>query len=419
MNNIIICLIVLLSIGIPDSIYSHPVDTIKSDQDIIWFLFASFLVFIMQAGFMCLEAGMARAKSSINVAVKNLIDFLLCGIFFWVAGFGLMFGDSYCGLIVTNLFLISEENKWLMTFFVFQLMFAGTSATIISGAVAERIKFTAYITCTIITSTIIYPVFGHWAWGGLYTGSKGWLESLGFTDFAGSTVVHSIGGWIALIAISILGPRWDKFSKDGIPKKIFPYNLRLVYLGVFFLFFGWFGFNGGSTLKVDGHIAIIIVNTILGACFGGIAATIVARINSNDKVFEAEYLANGVIGGLVAITAGCAFVPTLYVPIIVIVAGTLVYYGTVFIEEKLKLDDVVGAISAHAFCGVWGTIATGIFMDTGSLESLGNSRIEQLMIQMLGAVTALVWSCAIALPVFLILKKTNMYACLWIMNRWA
>lgn len=394
---------------IASSLYAQTNNISKSNVDYVWVLYCTFLVFIMQAGFMCLEAGMARAKHSINVAVKNLIDFLICATIYWMVGFGLMFGESFHGILGTTHFFASAENdSWTFIFMVFQIMFAGTAATIVSGAVAERIQFKGYIICTIITSTIIYPVYGHWVWGSIITGKAGWLESLGFIDFAGSTVVHSIGGWIALACIIVIGPRFDKFTPEGNPRKIFPYNLRLVYLGVFLLFFGWFGFNGGSTLSINAPIGHIILNTIISGCIGGLSSMLVSWLMNPDKYYDAEFLANGVIGGLVGITAGCAFISVKHAAIVGFISGIIVYVGSLFIERVLKLDDVVGAVSVHALCGVWGTIATALFMNPDTLVTIGKSRFEQIMVQMIGILAGFLWAFSIAFVTFKIMEKCRM-----------
>jgi|GEM_PF-2176612 len=367
---------------------------LQKRMDILWVVIAAILVFLMQAGFMCLESGMARAKNSINVATKNLADFLIATIGFWFMGFGIMFGTSFFGLFGTSQFFIDiENNQWQAAFFIFQAVFAGTAATIDSGAVAERTKFSGYILMSFIISVLIYPVFGHWAWGSFLNGeTKGWLEQLGFLDFAGSTVVHSVGAWVALAGIIVIGPRIGRFDDNGKPVKIHPHSLRLVFLGTFLLFFGWFGFNAGSTLKATGAIAGIILNTTLSACFAGVTATLMSWMFSPDNVPEADMLANGVIGGLVGITAGCAYVGTKGAMAIGIGSGLLVYWGIRFMEEKLKLDDVVGAIPVHGFAGAWGTIGAAVFMTSSALEATGNSRLVQTGIQAIGVVTAFIWA---------------------------
>ena len=384
--------------------------TLQRRLDYVWVMVASILVFIMQAGFMSLESGMARAKNSINVATKNLADFLIASIGYWFIGFGIMFGTSFSGLFGTSDFFVEiGSNPWRAAFFVFQTMFAGTAATIDSGAVAERTKFSGYLIMSFFISILIYPVFGHWAWGSfLHGGEKGWLEALGFLDFAGSTVVHSIGAWVALAGVLVIGPRIGKYNADGSSRKIHPHSLRLVYLGTFLLFFGWFGFNAGSTLRATEDIAGIILNTTLAACFSGIACTLMSWFFNENKLPEAEMLANGVVGGLVGITAGCAFVETTGAMAIGIVSGIIVYGGIRILDEVFHVDDVVGAISVHGFAGAWGTIAVGIFITPPKLALTGLTRLEQTGIQALGAGAAFVWAFVSALIILLVLKKFNL-----------
>ncbi|MGD8781832.1 MAG: ammonium transporter [Ignavibacteria bacterium] len=339
-------------------------EILSKNIDIIWVLLCSVLVFFMQAGFMCLETGMARAKNSINVAVKNMVDFLIAVGAFWILGFGLMFGDSYLGIIgTTNFFADIGHSSWFATFFVFQVVFVGTAATIDSGAVAERTKFVTYIIISLFTTLIIYPVFGHWAWGSFFNGeSPGWLENLGFIDFAGSSVVHSVGGWVVLAGVIAVGPRIGKFDINGKPRKLQPHNLILVYLGTFILFVGWFGFNAGSTLQLTPLIAVIALNTVVAASFGGLTCGILSWLLSSSKIPEADMIANGVIGGLVGITAGCASVSPTGAVAIGIGGGITVYLGIYLMENVLKLDDVVGAVAVHGFTGAWGTLAVGLFI---------------------------------------------------------
>ena len=353
----------------------------------VWILTAAALVFVMQGGFMCLESGLARAKNSINVSIKNMADFVISVAGFWAVGFGLMFGASQSGLFGTSHFFSDfHADPWVAVFFVFQAVFCGTAATIDSGAVAERTRFGSYLIISAFTSIIIYPIFGHWAWGSFLTeGTPGWLEARGFVDFAGSTVVHSVGGWVALAGVIVIGPRIGKFDKGGTPRKIHPHSLPLAYLGTFILFFGWFGFNCGSTLAATTDIAGIAMTTMISACLSGLSASACSWIFSNEKLPEAEMIANGVLGGLVAITAGCASVSAVGAAAIGLIAGCVVYAATQIIERVLKLDDVVGAIPVHGVCGAWGTIATGIFMTSDSLAAAGTTRWEQIGVQCLGA----------------------------------
>jgi len=271
--------------------------------DVVWMLICAGLVFIMQAGFMCLESGLVRSKNSINVAVKNLLDICLAIAVFWLLGYGLMFGDSYYGWLGTSQFIFEDNsNPWLISFFIFQAMFCGTATTIVSGAVAERLRFFAYLLIAAIISAVIYPIVGHWIWAGVERGlSLGWLGQLGFVDFAGSTVVHSVGGWVALAALLVVGARKGRFEEEG--QKIQGYNLSQSALGALLLWFGWIGFNGGSTLGFNAQTPSILLNTLLGASFGGLSVTLFCyyRLHYLDVVI----LINGVIAGLVSVTASC------------------------------------------------------------------------------------------------------------------
>ena len=362
--------------------------------DFLWVLVATAMVFLMQAGFMCVESGLARAKNSINVAIKNMADLLIAVVCFWAFGFALMFGDSQGGIIgMTRFFPTIENDYWLAAFFLFQAVFCGTAATIDSGAVAERTRFGAYLIVSLITSALIYPIFGHWAWGSLFNGeSQGWLESLGFIDFAGSSVVHSVGGWVALAGIIVIGPRIGKFQ-DGVPRKIQPHSLPLVYLGTFILFFGWFGFNCGSTLEATPEIAVIAWHTMIAACVAGIVSSMLSW--TYDGRPEPEMVTNGVLGGLVGITAGCACVSTFGAASIGMLSGASVYWATHFVERKLKLDDVVGAVAVHGVCGAVGTISLAIFIVPAQIPE-GMSRLSLLGVQTLGVLACFAWAFGVS-----------------------
>lgn len=378
---------------------------LRQQLDILWMIVAAAMVFMMQAGFMCLESGTAPAKHSINVAIKNLGDFVIAVLSFWIIGFGLMFGNSFQGFIGISDFFPSFSDPWDTAFFIFQAMFVGTAATIISGAVAGRVKFAAYMILSGIISCVVYPVFGHWAWGGAFhPGSQGWLASLGFIDFAGSTVVHSLGGWVALAGIMVIGPRTGKFDRQGRPNILSPHNMTLAYLGTFILFFGWFGFNGGSTLSAGPEIAPIILNTLLSACFGCVSATGACWLLSVEKRPRGEVIINGLLGGLVAVTAGCAHVGVPAAALIGLVGGLLTYAGLEFIEKRLKLDDVVGAVAVHGVAGAWGTVAVGLFIKPEFLGPL--SRIELTGVQVLGVVVCFIWAFCLS---FILLKVINRF----------
>jgi len=366
---------------------------LQTNMNYLWVITCAALVFLMQAGFMCLEAGLAAAKHSINVAIKNLADFIIAFILFWVVGYGLMFGETHGGLFGWSDFFIGVDDPWRLAFFVFQSVFVGTAATIDSGAIAGRAKFRTYLIISGVISAVIYPIFGHWAWGGLFHDQAGWLELRGFKDFAGSTVVHSVGGWMALVGVIVIGPRIGKFKEDGTPRKLAPHSMTMAILGAFILFFGWFGFNCGSTLEASSDIAGIAMNTVLGACFACVSASAISWIMSPLKRPEVEMVANGLLGGLVAITAGCAFVGTVGSMWIGLGAGVIVYVVIEAMEKIFKLDDVVGAVAVHGCCGAWGTIALGFFILP---EHLGDmSRMDQIGIQLLGVFVCFVWTFGI------------------------
>ena len=362
--------------------------------DVIWILISTFLVFSMHAGFTLVEVGFTRAKNSVNIVMKNFMTIVLGILIYFFIGYGIMFGKSFGGFIGTNNFilrLLDNSDTTNFAIWLFQAVFAATAATIVSGAMAERTKFYSYLIFCFAITAFIYPVVGHWIWGG------GWLNKLGFIDFAGSTVVHSIGGWAALAGAMVLGPRIGKYSKDGKVKAIPGHNLTLAALGVFILWFGWFGFNPGSTTAANKDIALIAVNTNLSGAAGSIFAMITAWVIFKKP--EATMTFNGALAGLVAITAGCANVSPLSSVIIGSVSGVLVVLSVLFIEKKLKVDDPVGAISVHGVCGAFGTIAAGIFDSKGfSFSTVG--------VQIAGVVAAFIWSFSTSFTLFKILQKT-------------
>ncbi len=364
--------------------------------DILWILVCAGLVFVMQAGFLCLESGLTRNKNAINVAVKNVSDFAVAAILFWLIGFALMFGKTADGWFGTGGFALLADGTLpseLLAFLLFQLMFCATAATIVSGAVAERMHFSVYLGLTALVGGFIYPVFGHWTWGGAIDGmGQGWLNAMGFVDFAGSTVVHSLGGWVALAAVLVIGPRTGRFVPGEAPQVIPAGNLPVAMLGVLLLFFGWFGFNGGSTLALNASVPGIMVNTALAAA-GGILTGIFLgwRVHGYCEVL---YALNGAIAGLVSITA-CAHVVSGDEAIVIGAIGSVVM---VFCNEwllKRRIDDAVGAIPAHLAAGVWGTLAVALFGDP-ALIGTGLGRFEQLGVQALGVVVCGLWAFVIA-----------------------
>ncbi len=370
--------------------------------DITWVLLCAALVLLMQAGFTCLETGLVRAKNSINVAIKNVVDFCVSSFLFWAFGFALMFGSSLSGLWGTDGFLFgSGASTQAITFFLFQLMFCGTATTIISGAVAERMRFTGYLAVTILIASCIYPIIGHWVWAVTDEGQPmGWLNRLGFIDFAGSTVVHSTGGWVALAAIIVIGPRLGRFHPEGI--SISGHNLPLATLGMFLLWFGWYGFNGGSTLHVNDQLPTILLNTTLGGVTGGLGALVLSWSLSGR--IEVSIVINGVIAGLVGITASANIMTPSATLIIGGVAGILCVLATQWLE-RCGIDDVIGAVPAHACAGAWGSLAVALLGDPDSWNT-GLERWDQLGIQTIGVGVCFLWSFGLG------------YGLLWMMNRW-
>lgn len=366
--------------------------TLAKDVDIFWVIFAGALVFFMQAGFLMLEAGLVRAKNTINVAIKNLFDFLVGSVGYLVVGYGLMFGISHFnGFAGSGYFLLNGLGTGQeLAFFFFQLTFMATAATIVSGAVAERISFSAYIIISIVISVLIYPIFGHWSWGG------GWLSSLGFVDFAGSSVVHSIGGWVSLAGVLILGPRKGRFDENGKPQKIYGHNLPVAVLGTMILWFGWIGFNGGSTLALTDDVPSIVVNTFVSASVGGCVAMALSWIMTTHTA-SVEDTMNGTLAGLVAITANCHVVSVTSSIIIGAVAGILVV-GAAALLEKFQIDDVVGAFPVHGVNGMWGTLAVAIFAKPELREGIS------LTTQLIGIASCAAWAFGVGLVLFLLIR---------------
>jgi len=399
--------------------------TPKVVADTLWTLIAAMLVFFMNLGFAMVESGLCRAKNCVNILAKNFIVFGISSLAFLIIGWGLMFGDG-TGLIGMSglTFVGGPDNspatgdayagvysaiKWttvpLWTKFFFQLVFAGTAATIVSGAVAERVKFMAFVVFSFVMVGLIYPVTGHWIWGG------GWLASMGFWDFAGSTVVHSVGGWAALAGILLLGPRLGKYGKDGRVNPIPGHSMTSATIGVFVLWLGWFGFNPGSTMAADplgiGHIA---VTTNTAAAAASMSALITATILLGKP--DLSMILNGCLAGLVAITAPCAWVSVQSALVIGLVAGVLVVFGVLFFD-RIKIDDPVGALSVHLLNGVWGTLAVGLFADssvapvTGPPDGLfAGGGFGPLVTQGIGVVAAGGYTLAIALLAFGLIKLT-------------
>lgn len=371
-------------------------------NEFYWLLVAATFIFMMQAGFLCLESGRIRSKNSINVAAKNISDFILSTIIFWLFGFGIMFGQSFAGVFGTSDFLFdADHSPWQISFFIFQMMFCGTAATLTSGAVAERMTFMGYLAITVVLSALIYPVVGHWIWSGVFSdqSSSGWLEAFGFIDFAGATVVHSVGGWIALAAIMIIGPRIGRFE-EGI--RLPPgNNLPLSALGTLLIWFGWIGFNGGSTYELNNSVPVIILNTFIAAAWGGLIA---AAINYyHDGYVDVNFVLNGTIAGLVGITAACNFVSPGASVIIGGMSGVIVYYGSLLMVKWL-LDDALDVVPVHLFAGIWGTLSVALFGQADKINN-GLSFTDQLLVQMSGIIVVGVYCFVVG------------YVAIWTINR--
>ena len=372
--------------------------TVQVNLDYVWVVVAGALVFLMQAGFALLETGLTRAKNAANIIMKNVMDASAGVIVFFLVGFGLMFGPSLGGVVGTSGFALmgveGQDPSWVYVFFFFQAVFAATAATIVSGAVAERVNFATYLVVSVLIVGLVYPVFGSWAWGGLLNGA-GWLEGLGFYDFAGSTVVHSVGGWAALAGALVVGARAGKYDENGDPQPIPGHSLPLAALGVFILWFGWFGFNAGSTTAGSTAIALIAANTFLAAGAGAVAAMAVTWVRGG--VPDVPMTLNGVLAGLVGITAGCDAVLPIGALVVGLVAGVLVVYATDVLERYI--DDPVGAVAVHGVCGAWGTLAVAIFAADGfSLAQLG--------VQAIGVGAAFLWTFPLSFLIFSVLKAT-------------
>ena len=377
---------------------SDALDALSSNIDWLWTCLAAFLVFFMQAGFALVESGFVRAKNLINIMMKNLADLAVGSLAFWAIGFGVMFsGATFEFFPNPDVNAYGEDPNWMYAFLLFQTVFAATASTIVSGAVAERTKFGAYLVFSIVITTVIYPLAGSWAWGGLWHGG-GWLETMGFVDFAGSTVVHSVGGWAALAGAVVLGPRIGKFNADGSPNPIVGHNLGMASLGVFILWLGWFGFNAGSTTALDGgafaRIALVTNMSAAGGAFGAVTTCWI-----KFKYPDLSMTLNGALAGLVGITAGCYTMTPLGAALVGIISGVLVTYSVQLIE-RMRVDDPVGAVSVHGVCGAWGTLACAVpfFCRPGEAAPLG------AQLAGVGAVFAFVFPASLLL--FFAIKKT-------------
>jgi len=377
-----------------------------SSVDTIWVLLGAALVFFMQAGFAMVETGFTRAKNAGNIVMKNMMDLSLGTVVFWVLGFGLMFGKDIGGVIGTPDFLVQNDygvqgGYPSYAYLIFQTVFCATAATIVSGAMAERTKFIAYCVYSVVISALIYPVSGHWIWGG------GWLATMGFHDFAGSTAVHMVGGVAALVGAKILGPRLGKYDDDGKINAIPGHSLTLGALGVFILWFAWFGFNGCSTVSATGDknlisMGSIFVNTNMAAAAASTATMIFTWLRYGKP--DVSMTLNGALAGLVAITAGCDAVSTAGACVIGVIAGIVIVFAVEFVDQVLKIDDPVGAVSVHGVCGALGTILTGFFALDGGLLYGGDSQL--VITQLTGVLSVMAWVAVTMIVIFKVIEYT-------------
>ncbi|WP_370175079.1 MULTISPECIES: ammonium transporter [Leeuwenhoekiella] len=380
------------------------VDAVNADLGILWIIIAAILVFFMQAGFTLVETGFTSAKNAGNIIMKNFMDLAVGSLMFWVVGYSIMYGgETILGGFMrdpSDLAFFSEDD-WHNLFF--QTVFCATAATIVSGAVAGRFKFSSYLIISAVLTTFIYPVSGSWLWP---FDDQAWLNNLGFIDFAGSTIVHAVGGFAALVAAKLVGPRIGKYGPDGKVNAIPGHNLVLGALGVFILWLGWFGFNGGSQLAFGGDDSIavgsVIINTNLAAALGGIAALFFTWIKYGKP--DISMTLNGALAGLVGITAGCGNVDAFGSVAIGLISGIVVVLSIEFIDKKLKIDDPVGAISVHGVCGFLGTVLVGVFATEGGV--LYGGGFGQLGVQFLGSISMIAWAIVATFIVLFIVKKT-------------
>ncbi|MGP4107784.1 ammonium transporter [Virgibacillus sp. L01] len=375
-------LLFIIFLSIASTVNAAPTsESLQLSVNLVWVMVAAFLVFFMHAGFAMVETGFSRAKNSLNILMKNFITISVSAILFYILGYSLMFGTSLGSIIGFDGFLLSGVED--ISFFVFQAMFVATCATIISGAVAERMKLSSYVLIVVAMTAVIYPVVGHWIWQG-----DGWLTALGFSDFAGSTVVHLTGAVGALTAVLFLGPRLGKYK--GKKVNVIPgHNIPIGALGVFILWLGWFGFNGGSTLAADPELVpMVIGTTLLSTSAALVSSALYTKLRF--KRVDASLSLNGVLAGLVGITAGCAEISLGGAILVGLVSGIVLVEGIRLLDTKLRIDDPVGAITVHGICGIWGTLAVGLFSTSNGLFYGGG--ISQLVIQLIGVLAVVAWT---------------------------
>ena len=391
----------------PTLSFAAETNTVTLNLDRLWVLAAACMVFMMQAGFLLFEIGVVRRKNVMATAMKNVIDWIVVSIAFFLVGFGVMFGQDTQGFIGQSFFALSgielSDHALGYIFVVYQMAFAGTALTIVSGAMSERTGFIPYITFSLVLGMLIYPVFGHWAWGNHFIeGNSAWLADLGFMDFAGATVVHGIGAWCALIGVWMVGPRLGRYDEHGRMQDLKSYNIGLTALGVLLLWFGWWGFNGGSTYAMNDQVGLIILNTNMAGAGAALFAFFHCFFAQNRENLYDKTL-GGALGGLVAVTASANIVAPLSALMIGAIAGMLHNYAYDLILKKMRLDDVVGAVPVHGVCGVWGTLAVALF---GKAELLAHPWTMQLAVQAIGVITCMTWTMSVAYIAFKVLKMT-------------
>ena len=381
---------------------ANRVEQINGDFGMLWMLLSGILVFLMQAGFTLVESGMTRSKNVVNIAMKNALDIAVGSLIFWIIGYSLMYGDTN-GWIAWGGFGFYDESNPADLFF--QTVFCATTATIVSGAIAGRTKYTTYIIFSVIMTAIIYPIAGGWQWNG-----DGWLAGMGFIDFAGSSIVHSVGGWAALVAAILVGPRLGKYTAEGKAVSIPGHNKLLATLGVFILWFGWFGFNGGSQLAWGGDDAVgaskVVLITNLAAAAGTLGALFISWIKYKKP--NLDMTLNGALAGLVSITAGCGNMSEMGAVLAGLVGGIIVVFSMEFIEQKLKIDDAVGAVSVHGVVGAWGTLVIGLWGIDGDagIGLFNGGGASQFVTQLIGTLAYAVWALGLSFVFLFILKKT-------------
>jgi ammonium transporter, Amt family len=383
---------VALLVLLPSSAWA---EVTNAELHTVWLATCAGLVLLMQPGFALLESGFSRAKNSVNVIMKNFTDCAVSSLAYWALGFGLMFGTSWNGLVGTTDFFPSETNGTFLINVLYQTFFAATAATIISGAVAERMRFVPYLVATAIVVCVIYPLYGSWVWGGT-ADNPGWLRGLGFLDTAGGSAVHIIGGFTALGAVVVLGPRFGRFARTGESRVIPGHNLPISALGAFLLWVGWIGFNGGATADDFHDLGKIVLNTHLSASAGVVGAMLTLTLHRRPLLMST--VVNGALGGLVSVTAGAKYIDPGFAALTGLIGGSIVIFGPTLLH-RFHVDDVVDAVSVHGFCGLWGTVATGLFFSGNLFDP------THIKIQLLGALVAATWAFVMGWTIYSLLNS--------------